>query len=442
MNYPLSLLLVLFFVSLDTFAQDLVLSGKVADSNSSEVIPFANLRIQKKNNGTVTNEHGEFELHLAQSNIKDTLIVSCIGYNYLKIPISTIIGSKKNVLLQLVPRSYGLNEVVIKPNQGPTAADIVQKALEKIGDNYLTEPILMDGFYREYFEENGSFVGFAEAAVSIYDATGYAPLSDKKAKKTKFKDNEIIAVNQLRVSDIRNQGDYVLYIDLNYALRSNLLRNANYWQEYANDMNAKTVLLNIDKLTYLDKDMVYIISYNIDGKRAGTYKGRLFIRANDYAVLRVEIDADNSENNRELNGAPNKTHAILTYQEQNGKWCLNYINAYHEVNYVLNDKKYALRFHSELTINRVESGNVQPLVLADNTLRGSIFYQPRYRTFDPEYWVDYQLFESSPKNRGIIADLEKPRLLDQQYRANGKLKSLPPRSSGSINNSKTQLTNY
>lgn len=429
------LILFLFLASLNVFSQDLILSGKIIDANTTETIPFANIRTQKKGAGTVSNEHGEFELHLPQSANKDTLIVSCIGYNYLTMPISSI-NNHKNITLTLSPRSYGLNEVVIKPDQGPTATDIVQKAIEKIEDNYLTEPILMDGFYREYFEENDSFVAFAEASVSIYDGTGYGYLSDKKGKKTKFKDREIIAVNQLRVSDIRNQGDYTLYIDLNYALRSNLLRNIDYWQDYAKDMNAKTISLNIDKLTYLDKDMVYIISYNIDGKRAGIYKGRLFIRATDYAVLRVEIDADNSENNRELNGAPSKTHAILTYQEQNGKWCLNYINANHEVNYVLNDKKYALRFHSELTINHTESGNVQPLVLADNTLRGSIFYQPRYRTFDPEYWLDYQLFENSPKNKGIITDLEKPRLLDEQYRANGKLKSLPPRSAGFINNSK------
>ena len=79
------LILFLFLASLNVFSQDLILSGKIIDANTTETIPFANIRTQKKGAGTVSNEHGEFELHLPQSANKDTLIVSCIGYNYLAV---------------------------------------------------------------------------------------------------------------------------------------------------------------------------------------------------------------------------------------------------------------------------------------------------------------------------------------------------------------------
>lgn len=393
-------------------AQELVLSGKIVHQTTGIKVPFANVGIKGTSIGTVSNDQGEFELHFANQYLDDTLQVSCIGFFTFSVPIATVY-QQQPARLSIVPRAYALKEVTITPDE-LSAEYIVNKALLHIPDNYLSQSYLTDGFYREYFSENGSYVGFAEAAVSIFDPIGY-PLNMHKASET-------IKVNQLRVSDIYNKGNYVLYIDLNYALRANLIRNADFWQEFAKQAKSSVVQLQIDSIAYYDEDLVYCIGYKIESKRAGSFEGRLFIRKNDYAVLRLELNALNEMEGREENGAPYQSSTVMTYKDYHGKLYLHYAKASHDVTYYDEGQKYDLAFYSELTITNLQPMKVSPLPEAGKIKPTSIFYQPRYRTFDPDFWQTYSLFEKSPHNRQIIADLEQKRPLKEQYPANGKLK--------------------
>ncbi|MBL7784356.1 MAG: carboxypeptidase-like regulatory domain-containing protein [Chitinophagales bacterium] len=399
------------------WAQDIVLTGKVIDAQTHETVPFANIRTLKKTTTTSSNLNGEFEWHLPASALTDSLAISCIGYETRRWSIARL-AREKEIVLAINPKTYSLQEVVITPNSGPKAADIIQKAIDHIPDNYPVNPFVMHGFYREYFRENGNFVAFAEASVNIHDPEGYRRSKSKKQNKAK----EIIQVEELRVSDICNKGDYVLYIDLNYALRSNFVRNVDFWKDFGDQMNYKTERLTIDEMTYLDKDLVYVISYDMLSRRTGRYSGKLYIRSNDYAVLKIELNVQNSSN-ANMNGAPQQTKATMTFAENSeGKLCLNYINANHELSYIVNDQQYQLHFFSELIVNHSEPQSSMPMIADETVLKSSIFYQPRYRTFAPEYWKSYKLFENSLNNTLIINDLQRTRPLDTQYKANGKLK--------------------
>ena len=404
--------LTLYF-SLNIFSQELVISGTVYEKNSREAVPFANIGISGQSIGTVTNERGEYEFHLPSKYQSDTLTVSCIGYFNYKTPIKDAL-QKETFNIFLKSRTYELETFTIRAKE-PSALEIVQKAIENIPKNYLVQPALMDGFYREYFKENGRYVAFAEAAVNIYDAEGYAT-------NRKNKTREIISIEELRVSDILNQGEYVLYIDLNYALRGNMLRNVDFWEKYADRAKIQLEDIKVDSISYFGDDLVWCISYDMASKKTGNYSGRLFVRKVDYAVLRFEITSHNSLKGREINGAPHKSSAVLVYKEHKGKLYLNYINANHDVAYVVNERPYRLNFYSELIINDIQARNVKPIPSTNKIEDISIFYQPRYRTFDPDYWATYNLFENSPANKVIIRDLEKDRDLDTQYKANGKLK--------------------
>lgn len=420
-----SLLLPLF-----TFAQqEMVIKGTVVNTETNEVVPFANISVFNEALGTVTNLIGEYELHIPITYSNKTLAISCVGYFTYKIPIVDI-KNKRQFIINIAPRAYQLDEFTVRPGE-LNAEQVVAEAIKRIPNNYITKPYTMDGFYREYFEENGQYVAFAEAAVSIYDYFAYE-LNDNKVK-------EAIKINQLRVSDILNQGEYVLYIDINYALRGNLIRNYEFWNTYAQRAKFEKLHLAIDALTYYDDDLVYVISYIVNSKKWGTYKGRLFIRQNDFAVIRVEIDAHNLFRGREENGAPNRSFAVMTYKEHQGKLYLNYVYANHDVRYIVNEnEQYDLSFYSELHVHNINTEQARPLAQNERVKQASIYYQPRYRTYDPNFWESYTMFEESPANQQIISDLEIERGLYKQYEANGKLKSIYDRINSPYSNSNSQ----
>lgn len=415
------LILCILFVTANIYtlslsAQSRVISGKVFDKRTQQIIPFAGICMSGTTFGTVANENGEFELHLPTSvSPRDSLAVSSIGYERATFCISDIKTPQK-FNIYLAPAAYFLAEIPILASR-LSAEELVRKAIEQIPKNYIAEPFMMDGFYREYFKENGNFVALAESSVSIYDGIGYNRVKEK-SNKTK----ETVALNEIRVSDINNKGNYVLYIDINYALRSNIVRNIDYWKKYLERGNYEVQKLAIDSITYDHRDTVFCIGYKLSSRKYGSYEGRLFIRTGDYALLRFEVNALNFLKNREENGAPHQSHAVFNYQEYKGKMYLNYINASHDVLFTENEQLYKLAFFSELQISNVQTRNVTPIPPGQVMDEKSIFYQPRYRTYNPEYWQSYNLFEDSDANDSIIADLERQRALEIQYRANGKLK--------------------
>lgn len=408
-------LIICIVISQYAFAQDVVLRGKVLNAQNKAIIAFSTLGIAGKI-GTVSNENGEFELHIPTSMRKDSLIVSSIGYFNQTIALIDIENADAfNIFLE--PRAYFLTEIsVLKARL--SAEEIVKKAMSKIDANYISTPFVADGFYREYFKENEQYAAFAEAAVSVYDLDAYG-----RVKKSDNKKKEIIELNEMRVSDISNKGNYVLYIDINYALRGNMVRNADYWQRYFKRGKYHLEYLQVDSITAADKDTIFCIGYKMRSNKYGTYEGRLFIRTKDYAVLRLELNAINSLRGREENGAPYKSKAVMTYRDYKGKLYLNYINASHEVIYKEKEQEYRLMFFSELLINDLQTNGVQPPPPQAAMNEKSIFYQPRYRTYNPDFWQNYNLFEDSESNDSIIADLERQRTLEMQYRANGKMKT-------------------
>lgn len=89
--------------------QPFIVSGYVVDSISQE--PKSNINIISANNakGLVSNENGYFEIHL--SEVPDSLNFSFIGYHTKTICISNAMDT--NVIVELVPKVYKLNEVAI-----------------------------------------------------------------------------------------------------------------------------------------------------------------------------------------------------------------------------------------------------------------------------------------------------------------------------------------
>ncbi len=124
-------LFIYFFISFSltniTFAQNkITLKGIVVDSQTSEVLPFANILVEGTNTGTTTNEYGEFTLSQIKEN--DKIIISYVGYK------SSSVGLHKKdfshlVYFPLQPININLQEVTVYSNTLTTSEKIQSSSL-------------------------------------------------------------------------------------------------------------------------------------------------------------------------------------------------------------------------------------------------------------------------------------------------------------------------
>jgi len=105
-------LLVILFSLLNLVAYTQALRGTVSDAKTKNVIPFASVYFNGTFVGTISNQHGYFELDRS-NNQSMPLIISAIGYYSVTL---TDLSSAEPLLINLKPKEYTLKEAVVKSN--------------------------------------------------------------------------------------------------------------------------------------------------------------------------------------------------------------------------------------------------------------------------------------------------------------------------------------
>lgn len=99
----------------------------LTDRKTQEKIPYVNIWVENENMGTTSNESGEFELNLTDTN--KIIVFSAIGYETKRIKA----GDIKSVL-ELIPNMTVLQEVFIHPKKG--TKELVIESFKKSESNH------------------------------------------------------------------------------------------------------------------------------------------------------------------------------------------------------------------------------------------------------------------------------------------------------------------
>ena len=98
------------------FSQELIIMGKVMDSNKNTALNYANIGIANKSVGTVSDSNGIFKLKLNDKvTINDTIQFSYVGFKTKKVLVSAL--KTKDPIVLLEPQNNVLKEVIIKPKK-------------------------------------------------------------------------------------------------------------------------------------------------------------------------------------------------------------------------------------------------------------------------------------------------------------------------------------
>ncbi|HSI68615.1 MAG TPA: carboxypeptidase-like regulatory domain-containing protein [Gillisia sp.] len=121
-------------------AQDI--SAKVLDFHTRQPVSFATVQYAP-GKGVVTNEEGNFSIYGKLSE-KDTLLISSIGYETLK--VNSQVHNGKDILLK--PSAIELENVFLT-NKNLTPEEIIQKVKENVESNYNFDLAHKKFFFRE-----------------------------------------------------------------------------------------------------------------------------------------------------------------------------------------------------------------------------------------------------------------------------------------------------
>jgi len=397
--------------------------GTIVDSQSRLPVPMASVYMANKSIGTVSNSEGIFEFFVPFSREADTLLVSYLGYESVRIPLD--FQSSDPLLIAMTEKPVVLNELTITGEQ-PSANAIFQMTFENIEKNFPQKPFQLNGFFRQLDNENGKYVLLIESAIEIYDKAYH--LNDN------FNLQEKVAIRQSRVSKNYFKHQQQNFFDYHNTLKQLLVWN---YTRYANPFVMGRKNFVIDTVSYLDDRPVYVISStelkSTGDKLEGFNRFTLHIDCETFAIYQIKnetiaqpgyfipmrpalIKGDRSKLLKWT--STSHTYSFRSYL---GKMYLSDARSLIKGQIINTDDNAVDREVSNeelLMINEIITDNIQ--VSTRNLMdkkKGILFQNTAY---DPQFWNDYRQVNLVPLTEKQEQDLEIEMPLEEQFRLSSK----------------------
>ncbi len=188
-KYTLISFLFLFIIS-GLWAQENIVSGIILDSVSNEPLPFTNIGVLNKDEGTVSNSEGRYTLSLENVSPKDSVFFSFVGYRQRKLLVADLMNNPNVRLKENTVQLSGIS--VLSREYSPT--EILDKVRENYSKNHSQKLI-----HQEIFSRDASYTTIHE--------------SDMDFKKSSFEAIDgrfVYAFNQNMPDQLNVYNDYLL----------------------------------------------------------------------------------------------------------------------------------------------------------------------------------------------------------------------------------------
>jgi hypothetical protein len=401
------LIIILTNVWVVSNAQDHVLKGQLKNPANGKPVPYASIWIQDSSYGVASNDEGKFELPLTEKLLNDSLNISSLGFKTYKEKIVNLLN-KGFVVINLTEIVYQLKEITIKDVPTDT---ILLRALKRIPRHFQGSiPLELEYFYRSASKQDDRYVYLVESAFLL------TLKSDRENAMRSFK---------LKYRAARHSANYkkgplgrpfitpnVIFtwkIPLNNVDNLKKLIKQKAWvydMEYA-DMDNETVYI----ITITVNPSWYPGNARIPGKDwIGNYV--FYIRARDYAILRIDYGAGEYAKRIQPEGIPPHLRleatedGTLIFKEWKGRFYPHYYQVV--VDYTWYEVESGMLIVSGLEKNeaivQALRGNAQHDLLSIKTHRDYSIPSTKY---DSVFWSSYLLKDQIPLESTVIEDLER-----------------------------------
>lgn len=134
----------------DTAIHSIEIKGLVLDFDKKTALPYTNIYVLHKNEGTISNERGHFSLNISKLEMTDTLRFQYIGYKTKKLTLAELEASN---VVYLKEEIINLSELVVFATE-PNVVTIVKNVLKHKDSNYQATTSKRQTFIRDRYIGN------------------------------------------------------------------------------------------------------------------------------------------------------------------------------------------------------------------------------------------------------------------------------------------------
>lgn len=166
-------LIILFFIAAQLQAQMREISGRITDASDDSPVSLANIYLSETQTGTSSTGDGSFILKAAFST-HDTLIISHLGYETIRVPVSLIEKAGGNVFT-LKSKIISSQTILVKGSiakEGITPVAYAKLKSAEIRQSYVNQDIPEMLSYlpsSTFYSENGNGIGYNYLSIRGFD---------------------------------------------------------------------------------------------------------------------------------------------------------------------------------------------------------------------------------------------------------------------------------
>jgi hypothetical protein len=227
----------LYLLSVSAFSQESKVFGTIINDNT--LLPLGNINIVNINlvKGAISDAKGNFEI---EARASDTLLVSSLGFQSIKIRVTNDWIKNKNSRIKLTEKAYALEEVIIPPYDLTGYLEVDSKLIPE-KENYWYN---ISGLTQRYEAGESSPNAFGRVIGSImnpadmlYNFFGNKPKELRKLKELKKDEN---LRNLLQSKYDRETISLLLGVDKKEI--ADILQRCSYSETFAQTANDLQVL--------------------------------------------------------------------------------------------------------------------------------------------------------------------------------------------------------
>ncbi len=357
-------------------------AGRVSDSKTGVPLPYASLGIGHKSIGVISNKDGIFVIRLPADLVNDTLVVSYMGYQARKIPVTDL---KSFQTIGLQRKIVSLPEILIRT----VSADVlVKKAVARIPDNYFRGAYTYRGFYREIIRKNKKYLSYTEALIDVY----------KHALRPTLYHDQVKVLKKRKFTDATARDTVMMKLQggLDAMLRLDLVRHPPGFMQ-PGQLDKYT--FSMRDITTLNGRLVYVITFSPRSSAdLSPLSGEMYIDATSLAIVQVQFHYDRKalrtmktrfvlRHKGRVDAFPVAARYRVVYQVFKGKYYVRYILG--NIQFRVKQKHTWLRavYDVAFEMMRTDINSTHPSRFASNeTVKTNRIFSDLVPGYNLRYW--------------------------------------------------------
>ncbi len=410
-NFRLMFVAILFFalsfegISQAESASFYTISGTVRDAGNRRPVAFASVSLPGTHIGTVANLNGFFTLKVQKTLDVTDFSITHVGYRISDFSIQEFQGKTSDFMLE--PHSIQLQEVLVRPLD---PRDLVAGALNRISENYPTEPYHLTGFYREAISQRRDYISISEALVDIY----HSPYTSRGSS------DRVRIIRGRKSGDVKDADTLLLKLQggPTVAIMLDIMKNPGILisKEMIDFYRYEFVdMVKIDEKTH------YVVSFEPAVVLPfSLFYGKFYISSDNLAIAAAEFSIDLSDGDKaarnfiqrkpfNLRFAVNNTSYMVRYKKIDGKYHLNYLRG--ELQFFADWRRRIFRTRYnvmfEMAITERSTENVERFSMRESFSRRNILADMVPVYFEDDFWGDYNYIEPEESIESAIEKLNR-----------------------------------